>query len=110
MSFFIQDAFAAAAAPAQAGNDWTSIVWMVGFFIILYFVLLWPQSKRAKEHRNLIANLAKGDEIVTNGGIVGKITKISDDFLTVMVAENVEIRLQKSAITTVLPKGTVKTL
>jgi preprotein translocase subunit YajC len=111
MSFLISDALAAApAGAAQPANEWSSIALLVGFVIIFYFLLLRPQSKRAKEHRQLVSNLAKGDEVITSGGILGKITKITDDFIVVSIAEGVEITLQKQAIGTVLPKGTIKSL
>lgn len=111
LSFFISDAMAAApAAGAVPGNEWGSIALLVGFVIIFYFLLLRPQAKRAKEHRQLVQNLAKGDEIITSGGIMGKISKITDDFVMVTIAENVQITLQKQAVSTILPKGTMKSL
>jgi len=69
-----------------------------------------PQSKRAKEHKNLVSGLSKGDEVITNGGIAGKISKVSDDFIRVEIAEGVEIKIQKVAISTALPKGTLKSI
>jgi preprotein translocase subunit YajC len=110
MSFLISDALAAAPAGAAPANEWSSIALLVGFVIIFYFLLLRPQSKRAKEHRQLVSNLAKGDEVITSGGILGKITKITDDFISVSIAEGVEITLQRQAISTVVPKGTLKSL
>lgn len=88
----------------------SSILLLVGFVVIFYFLLWRPQSKRMKEQKQLIANLAKGDEVITAGGILGKITKVSDDFLMLAIAEGIEITVQKSAITTSLPKGTLKTI
>lgn len=79
-------------------------------FIVLWFLMIRPQMKRAKEHKNMVEALSKGDEVVTQGGIAGRITKVGDAFLTVEVAENVEIAVQKSAIANVLPKGTLKTI
>lgn len=107
MSFFISEALAAA-PTGQPGNEWSSIAMLVGFVVIFYFLLLRPQQKRAKEHRDLVSKLAKGDEVITSGGILGKISKISDDFIVVSIADGVEITLQKNAISTVLPKGTIK--
>jgi preprotein translocase subunit YajC len=107
MSFFISEALAAAPG-GQTGNEWSSIAMLVGFVVIFYFLLLRPQQKRAKEHRDLVSKLTKGDEIITSGGILGKISKISDDFIVVSIAEGVEITLQRNAISTVLPKGTIK--
>lgn len=109
----ISDAFAGAAAPAatqQTGGIASFLPMMAIFFIAAYFLMIRPQSKRAKAHRKLLADLSKGDEVVTVGGIIGKIAKISDDFITISVAENVEINIQKAAIANVLPKGTLKTL
>ena len=74
----------------------------------MYFFILRPQTKRAKEQRELINNLAKGDEVVTSGGLSGKITKISDDFISLAISDNVEVQMQKNAVTAVLPKGTLK--
>ena len=75
----------------------------------LFYFLLWrPQQKRAKEHRNLIENLAKGDEIATGGGLMGRITKLSDDLISVEIAEGVEVLIQKPAVAVLLPKGSIK--
>lgn len=81
---------------------------LVGFIAIFYFLLWRPQQKRAKEHKNLIENLAKGDEIATGGGLMGRITKISDDILTVEIADGVSVLVQKPAVAMLLPKGTIK--
>lgn len=84
---------------------------LLGGFILIFYFLLWrPQSKRAKEHRELIGKLSKGDEVVTNGGVLGKITKITDGFLILSVAPNCEIYVQKEAVARSLPKGTLKSL
>ena len=96
-----------AAAP-HAGFNWTSILFLVVFIAIFYFLMIRPQSKRAKEHRNLLSQLSAGDEVVTNGGILGKVAKVEDNFIELTVATNVEIRVQKQAITSVMPKGTIK--
>jgi preprotein translocase subunit YajC len=77
-------------------------------FAVFYFMLIRPQMKRAKEQRAMIGGLAKGDEVVTNGGIAGRIDELGDSFVTLEIATNVKIKLQKSAITLVLPKGTLK--
>ena len=111
--FLIQDANAAdavssaATSATTAGDSTFSIIMMVAMIVIFYFLLWRPQSKRAKEHRNLVGNLQKDDEIVTSGGIIGRITKVEEKFLTIAIANNVEIRLQRSAVTSVLPKGSV---
>jgi len=83
---------------------------LVGFVGIFYFLLWRPQSKRRKEQQTLIAGLAKGDEVVTAGGIVGRIAKVEDDFVKLQISNNVELRIQKSAIGATLPKGTLKSL
>jgi preprotein translocase subunit YajC len=94
---------------AAAGNLY-SILLLVGFVLIFYFLLWRPQSKRAKEHRDLVSSLNTDDEVLTSGGIVGKITKISDDFVVLAIANGVEITIQKSAIGATLPKGTMNSL
>ena len=107
MSFFIQNAYAQGAAPAQGGS--LGFLLMMGlFFVIFYFMLIRPQSKRAKEHRTMLAALATGDEVVTSGGILGKVTEVGDNFVTVEVAEGVRLKVQKSQVAGLMPKGTVK--
>jgi preprotein translocase subunit YajC len=108
MSFLISDAFAEAAPAAQGGDPMSSLIFFGGFILIFYFILIRPQQKRAKEHRNLIAALAKGDEVVTNGGILGKVTEVGDEYISVELADNVTVRLQKQAVASVLPKGSLK--
>lgn len=109
MSFFIPEAAAAEAAPG-GGTGGFEFILLIGFVAIFYFLIWRPQSKRQKEHRDLVSSLAKGDEIVTNGGIIGQITQVRDDMIVVEVAENVELRMQKAAVTATLPKGTLKQL
>ncbi|GAA5089302.1 MAG: preprotein translocase subunit YajC [Alcaligenaceae bacterium] len=101
--------------PAQAEpNALASMLPIILMFVILYFLMIRPQMKRQKEHRNMVANLAKGDEVITGGGILGKITKVSDNYITLEVADladkPVEILLQRQAVSSVLPKGTIKSL
>jgi preprotein translocase subunit YajC len=112
LQFFVPSAYAdTAAASAQQQGGGLSLMMMTGIFILfMYFVMWRPQSKRAKEHRNLINSLAKGDEVVTAGGILGKISKVSDTYVVMSLADNVEITLQKSSIANVLPKGTLKSI
>ncbi len=109
MNFFISDAMAAA-GPAQQGSPLMSLLPLVIIFVIFYFLLIRPQTKRAKEHRKMVEAMAVGDEVVTNGGIAGKVTKVGEQFVAVEAAEGVELKVQKHAIATVLPKGTLKTL
>lgn len=113
MSFFISDAMAEAPAGAAPGdvpffaNPFFMLVVMVVFF---YFFIIRPQNKRNKEHKELMSSLSKGDEVVVAGGMLGKITKVSEDYVVVEVAQNTEIRFQKNAITNTLPKGTIKSI
>ncbi|MCG6887103.1 MAG: preprotein translocase subunit YajC [Proteobacteria bacterium] len=108
MSFLISDAYAEAAPAAQQSDPITSLIFFGGFILIFYFILIRPQQKRAKEHRNLVAALSKGDEVVTNGGLLGKITDVSEEYLSVELADNVIVRVQKQAVASVLPKGSLK--
>lgn len=96
--------------PSTQGSLISLLPMLVIFILVFYFLLLRPQQKRAKEQRQLIENLAKGDEIVTAGGIAGKITKIDEHFLVITIADNVNITVQKSAVSNVLPKGTLKSI
>lgn len=108
MSFFISDAVAEAAPAAQQADPMTSLIFFGGMILIFYFILIRPQSKRAKEHRELVSNLSKGDEVITNGGMLGKITEVNEQFVTLEIADNVAIKVQKPAVATVLPKGSIK--
>lgn len=109
MSFFITDVLAQSATTiTPQSSGYSQILILLGFVVIFYLLLWRPQAKRAKEHRQLMANLAIGDEVTTTGGIVGKITRLNNDLITLKVAENVEIKLQKAAVSSVLPKGTLK--
>ncbi len=108
MSFFISNAYAANAPTAQGGDPLTGMLFFVGMIVIFYFLLIRPQQKRAKEHRKMVEAIGKGDEIVTNGGVLGKIVDLGEQYLTVEIAEGVQIKLQRHAIATVLPKGSLK--
>ncbi|TWH76452.1 preprotein translocase subunit YajC [Azomonas agilis] len=112
MSFLISAAHAQeAAAPAAApGNEMMSLLMLVGFMVIFYFMIWRPQAKRAKEHKNLLASLQKGDEVITSGGIAGRVSKVADDFVVVEVSDTVELKIQKGAIVASLPKGTLKAI
>ncbi len=97
------------ANTAPAGPDpMFQILMLVGFIAIFYFLLWRPQQKRAKEHRNLIDNLAKGDEVATSGGVMGRITKVADDVVTMEITDGVQVLVQKPAVAMLLPKGTLK--
>lgn len=98
------------AAPAAAGPDWTSFLPLIIIFVLFWFMLIRPQMKQAKEQRKMIEALQKGDEVTTSGGIVGKISKVSDGFVDLEIAPEVIIHVQKHTIQTLLPKGTIKSL
>jgi len=98
---------AAQAAPNQ-GSPMSLLVMMVLFFGVFYFMAIRPQMKRAKEHRALLSGLSKGDEVLTNGGVAGRIEDLGESFVSVEIAEGVTIKVQKNAITAVLPKGSLK--
>ena len=108
---FISSAFAQT-APAAAGGDMQSSLMsmlpLVLMFVVLYFVMIRPQMKKQKEHRAMIEALAKGDEVATVGGLLGKVTKMGEGYLTLEVAPNVEVQVQRSAVVLVLPKGSIK--
>ena len=108
MSFFISDALAEGAPAASQGDTMSSLIFFGGMIMIFYFLLIRPQQKRAKQHRNLVSALGKGDEVVTNGGILGKVREVGEEYLSVELDDNVVIKVQKQAIATVLPKGTIK--
>jgi preprotein translocase subunit YajC len=106
LDFFITSAHAQAAGGEP--NTLMSFLPLIIIFVIFYFLLIRPQMKRAKEHKNLVAALGTGDEVVTNCGLLGKITKVGESFVTVELADNVQVRLQRHAIASVMPKGTIK--
>ena len=103
---FISDAFAQAAAPASTSSSLLSMLPLVLMFVVLYFVMIRPQMKRQKEVKAMLDALAKGDEVVTAGGMLGKITKLGDNQVHLEVANGVELQVQRAAIVQVLPKGT----
>ncbi len=109
---FISSAIAQTAPAAAAGSDMmgslTSMLPLVLMFVVLYFVMIRPQMKRQKEHRTMVEALAKGDEVATAGGLLGKVTRLGDVYLGVEIANGVEVTLQRSAVVQVLPKGTIK--
>ncbi|WP_022952308.1 preprotein translocase subunit YajC [Leucothrix mucor] len=109
MSFFISDAMAEGAAAPQGGGL-QLIIMMAIFFGIMYFMIIRPQQKRAKEHRELISSISKGDEIVAGGGILGKVVNLGDNFIEMSVAEGSTIKVQRQAVSAVMPKGTMKSL
>ncbi|GAB3365410.1 preprotein translocase subunit YajC [Giesbergeria sinuosa] len=113
VSVFISSAFAQTAPAAAAGggdimSTLQSMLPLVLMFVVLYFVMIRPQMKRQKEHRAMVDALAKGDEVVIGGGLLGKVSKLSDQILHIEVANGVEIQVQRMAISQVLPKGSLK--
>jgi preprotein translocase subunit YajC len=110
MSFFIPAAMAHAQAPAAQGNPMITLVMFGGLFVFMYFVMIRPQRKRQKEHQELVTSLSKGDEVVMNSGMLGKIIKVDDNYIIIETGNNVELKFQKSSVHAVLPKGTIKSI
>ncbi len=108
MSFLISVAEAAEPATQAPGGGFGSLIIFVPLIVLMYFLMIRPQQKRIKEHQALLGSLGKGDEIATSGGILGKIIALDENFVTLKIAQNVEIKVQKSSIGAVLPKGTIK--
>jgi preprotein translocase subunit YajC len=103
---FINEAWAQAAAPA--GADLMSMLPIILMFVVLYFVMIRPQMKRAKEHKAMVDALQKGDEVVAAGGVLGRVTKVADNYVTLEIADKIEVKVQRPAVQLVLPKGTIK--
>ncbi len=108
LDFFINSAWAAPAQQPEPGL--ASFLPLIILFAVFYFLLIRPQLKQAKQHKQLVSDLSKGDEVATSGGLLGKIKEVGDNFIVVEIAKDTEVKVQKNAITTVLPKGTLKTL
>jgi preprotein translocase subunit YajC len=106
---FISNAYAEGAA-APSGGGFMEFLPLVALLAVFYFLILRPQQKRAKEHAALVAALQKGDEVATIGGVLGKVTKVGDENVMVEIASGVEVQVQKPAVQTVLPKGSIKSL
>lgn len=106
MEFLISDALAQDAAGAP--GTFAQFIPLILIFVIFYFLLIRPQMKRAKEHKQLVAGLEKGDEVVTSGGVLGRITEVDESFVTIEIARDTNIRVQKHAVAAVMPKGTYK--
>ena len=106
MDFFISSAWAQDGAAQQ--SQMSSVFFIVIPFVVFYFMLIRPQQKRAKQHKTMIGALNSGDEVVTNGGILGRLTAVGEHFVTVEIADGTSIKLQRQAVATVLPKGTIK--
>ncbi|MBW7900833.1 MAG: preprotein translocase subunit YajC [Rhodocyclaceae bacterium] len=106
----ISAAYAQAAGAAEPTGSMLQFLPIILMFVVLWFLMIRPQQKRAKEHQAMLGALAKGDEVVTGGGIAGRVVKIGENYVTVEIAEGVEINVQKPAIALTLPKGTLKSL
>ncbi len=110
MSFFISQAHAQAASPQPAGGDLFQLGFLVVLFVMFYFLAIRPQRKRQKEHQAMVAALAKGDEVVTSGGILGKVVRLDDHYVVLQVGDNMELKFQRAMVNAVLPKGTIKAI
>jgi preprotein translocase subunit YajC len=109
MDFFIQSAYAETpGGTTGTGGGMQMLIFMGLFFVVFYFLLIRPQNKRAKEHRAMLSALGKDNEVVTTGGILGKITDVSDNFVTLEIANGVSIKVQKAQIAGLMPNGTIK--
>ena len=108
MNGLIPEAMAQGAGAAPGGGGLSMIVMMVAFIAIFYFLLIRPQQKKAKEHQAMVQKLSSGDEVVTSGGILGKIVEVSDSFITLEIADGVRVKVQKFQVTSLIPKGTIK--
>ncbi len=108
LEFFIQNA-RAEETPSQGGGM-MGLLPLILIFVVFYFFLIRPQMKQAREHKQMVEALAKGDEIVTTGGLLGKINKVGDNFIILEIAKDIEVKVQKHAVSATMPKGTIKTL
>ena len=108
MNSLIPDAMAQTAGAASQGSGMAPMIMMVVFVVIFYFLLIRPQQKKQKEHQAMLKQLASGDEVILAGGILGRIVELGDQFLTIEIADNVRIKVQRFQVTTVVPKGTLK--
>ena len=106
----INDAFAQAASSAQDTADWMSLLPMFGILLLFYFLLIRPQAKRAKEQKQMVDNLQRGDEVITNGGILGQVLNVSENYVIIEIAPTIEVTVLKSSVQTLLPKGTLKSI
>ncbi len=109
MGFFISDAYAqTGGGPGGPGIE--DFLFLIVIFAVFWFLLIRPQQKRAKEHKTMVEGLSKGDEVVTSGGLLGKITKVGDSFVTLEIADGLTVQVQRTSVATLMPKGTMKSL
>jgi preprotein translocase subunit YajC len=106
----ITSAFAQAAPSGSSDPGWAGLLPIILMFVLLYFLMIRPQMKRAKEHRAMTEALQKGDEVITSGGVLGRITRVGDAYISVEIAPETEVHVQRSAVQTLLPKGTIKSI
>jgi preprotein translocase subunit YajC len=106
----ISPAFAQASGGASGDSGFIGLLPIILMFVLLYFLMIRPQMKRAKEHKQMVEGLQKGDEVITSGGVLGRITKLGDAYIAVEIAPNTEVSVQKGAVQTLLPKGTLKSI
>ena len=111
MNFFISDALAeGAATTTQQGDPVMGLLLPIGMVVLFYFFLIRPQSKRAKEHRQMVEAIGKGDEVVTTGGVLGKVVDVKENFISLEISKDVTVSVQKNMVSTLMPKGTIKDL
>ena len=111
MSFFISDAMAQAASGGAGGSPgFEGLLLPIGLIIMLYFLMIRPQMKRQKEHKKMVEALAKGDEVQTDGGLMGKITDIGENFATMEIAEGIEVKIRRQSVAAIMPKGSLEEL
>lgn len=111
MNFFISDAIAEGTTATQAqGDPIMGLLFPIGLVVLFYFFLIRPQSKRAKEHRQMVEAISKGDEVVTSGGVLGKVVEVKENFISLEISNDVTINVQKNMVSTLMPKGTIKDL
>jgi len=108
MSFFISDALAEAGPAAAAQPELASLIPPVGLVVLFYFFLIRPQNKRQKEHKEMVSGLQKGEEVITSGGLLGKVTHVGENFITLEISRDVTIHVQKNSVQAIMPKGTIK--
>jgi preprotein translocase subunit YajC len=106
MNFLISDAMAQ--GDAAQGGGMLGLLFPILLIVVFYFLLIRPQTKRAKEHKQMVEALKKGDEVVTGGGVLGRITEVGDNFMQIEVADNVQLKIQKQSVSSLMPKGTIK--
>lgn len=106
----LSPAIASAEQAAGQPSIWNSVFFLVAFIFLFYFMLIRPQSKKQKEHQNLVSGISTGDEVITSGGILGKVVKVSEQFIVIAVADNLDITIQRQAISASLPKGTISNI